>query len=52
MQEYIAKDGISKEILNSAKLLQAVEVNALILGEYVGREKIFSKIYTTKFRCL
>ncbi len=41
MQEYIAKDGISKEILNSAKLLQAVEVNALILGEYgVGKKSL------------
>ena len=32
MQEYIAQDEISKEILNSAKLLQAVGVNALITG--------------------
>ena len=41
MQEYIAKDGISKEILNSAKLLQAVEVNALILGESgVGKKSL------------
>ena len=41
MQEYIAKDGISKEILNSAKLLQAVEVNALILGENgVGKKSL------------
>ena len=31
MQDFIAEDGISKEILNSAKLLQAVEVNALII---------------------
>ena len=41
MQEYIAKDSISKEILNSAKLLQAVEVNALILGESgVGKKSL------------
>jgi transcriptional regulator with PAS, ATPase and Fis domain len=41
MREYIAKDGISKEILNSAKLLQAVEVNALILGESgVGKKSL------------
>ena len=41
MQEYIAKDGISKEILNSAKLLQAVEVNALILGQSgVGKKSL------------
>jgi transcriptional regulator with PAS, ATPase and Fis domain len=41
MQDYIAKDSISKEILNSAKLLQAVEVNALILGENgVGKKSL------------
>uniref|UniRef100_UPI0040474686 Fis family transcriptional regulator n=1 Tax=Aliarcobacter sp. TaxID=2321116 RepID=UPI0040474686 len=41
MQEYIAKDSISKEILNSAKLLQAVEVNALILGQSgVGKKSL------------
>ena len=41
MQEYIAKDSISKEILNSAKLLQAVGVNALILGEMgVGKKSL------------
>ncbi|MBU0925555.1 Fis family transcriptional regulator, partial [bacterium] len=41
MQEYIAKDSISKEILNSAKLLQAVEVNALILGgSGVGKKSL------------
>ena len=33
MQNFIAEDEISKEILNSAKLLQAVQVNALILGK-------------------
>lgn len=32
MQEYIAIDDVSKEILNSAKLLQTVKVNALIIG--------------------
>ena len=52
MQEYIALDSISKEILNSAKLLQSVEVNALILGENgVGKKSLAkyllpnSKIY-------
>ena len=41
MQEYIALDSISKEILNSAKLLQSVEVNALILGENgVGKKSL------------
>ena len=41
MQDFIAEDGISKEILNSAKLLQAVEVNALILGESgVGKKSL------------
>ncbi len=55
MQEYIAKDSISKEILNSAKLLQAVEVNALILGETgVGKKSLAkyilpqSEIYEAK----
>ena len=56
MQEYIAKDSISKEILNSAKLLQAVEVNALILGgSGVGKKSLAkyilpnSEIYQAKF---
>lgn len=41
MQEYLALDSISKEILNSAKLLQSVEVNALILGENgVGKKSL------------
>jgi len=55
MQEYIAKDSISKEILNSAKLLQSVEVNALILGENgVGKKSLAkyilpnSEIYDAK----
>jgi DNA-binding NtrC family response regulator len=55
MQDYIAKDDISKEILNSAKLLQAVEVNALILGDYgVGKKSLAryilpkSEIYQAK----
>ena len=55
MQEYIAKDSISKEILNSAKLLQAVSVNALILGEVgVGKKSLAkyilqqSEIYEAK----
>lgn len=41
MQEYIAQDEISKEILNSAKLLQAVNVNALIIGSNgVGKKSL------------
>ena len=55
MQEYIAKASISKEILNSAKLLQAVGVNALILGEMgVGKKSLAkyilpqSEIYEAK----
>ena len=43
MQEYIALDSISKEILNSAKLLQSVEVNALILGENGVSKKSLAK---------
>ena len=55
MQEYIAQDEISKEILNSAKLLQAVNVNALIIGsDGVGKKALAryilpsSKIYEAK----
>lgn len=55
MQEYIAQDEISKEILNSAKLLQAVNVNALIIGSFgVGKKSLAkyilpkSKIYDAK----
>jgi transcriptional regulator with PAS, ATPase and Fis domain len=55
MQEYIAQDEISKEILNSAKLLQAVSVNALIIGNAgVGKKSLAkfilpkSEIYTAK----
>ncbi len=33
MQEFIAASSNSKEILNSAKLLQAVNIHALIYGE-------------------
>ncbi len=41
MQEYIAISKNSKEILNSAHLLQSVEVNALILGETgVGKKSL------------
>ena len=43
MQEYIAIDDISKEILNSAKLLQAVEVNALIVGNKGTGKKSLAK---------
>lgn len=42
MQDFIAEDGISKEILNSAKLLQAVQSNALILGNAGTGKKIIS----------
>ncbi len=55
MQEYIAQDEISKEILNSAKLLQAVNVNALIIGNAgVGKKSLAkfilpnSEIYEAK----
>ena len=55
MQDYIAQDEISKEILNSAKLLQAVNVNALIIGSLgVGKKSLAkyilpnSKIYDAK----
>ena len=43
MQNFIAEDGISKEILNSAKLLQAVQVNALILGNAGAGKKSLAK---------
>ena len=43
MQDFIAEDGISKEILNSAKLLQAVQVNALILGSSGTGKKSLAK---------
>ncbi len=43
MQDFIAEDGISKEILNSAKLLQAVQVNALILGSAGTGKKSLAK---------
>ena len=55
MQEYIAQDEISKEILNSAKLLQAVDVHALITGAAgVGKKSLAryilpnSKIHNAK----
>ncbi len=55
MQEYIAQDEVSKEILNSARLLQAVNVNALISGSIgVGKKSLAkfilpnSKIYEAK----
>jgi DNA-binding NtrC family response regulator len=55
MQEYIAQDEISREILNSAKLLQAVNVHALIIGSNgVGKKSLAnyilpnSKIYKAK----
>ncbi len=41
MKDYIAISKSSKEILNSAHLLQSVEVNALILGETgVGKKSL------------
>lgn len=43
MQDFIAEDEISKEILNSAKLLQAVQVNALILGKDGTGKKSLAK---------
>ena len=43
MQDFIAEVGISKEILNSAKLLQAVQVNALILGSAGTGKKSLAK---------
>src|SRR6218665_2065832 len=43
MQDFIAEDGISKEILNSAKLLQAVQVNAIILGNAGTGKKSLAK---------
>lgn len=48
MQEYIAQDEISREILNSAKLLQAVNVNALILGEIGVGKKSLAKFILPK----
>lgn len=48
MQEYIAQDEISREILNSAKLLQAVNVNALILGEMGVGKKSLAKFILPK----
>jgi len=55
MQEYIAQDEISREILNSAKLLQAVNVHAFIIGSNgVGKKSLAkyilpnSKIYEAK----
>ncbi|RXJ91118.1 Fis family transcriptional regulator [Arcobacter sp. CECT 8983] len=55
MEEYIAKSKNSKEILNSAQLLQSVEINALITGEPgVGKKSLAKyilpnvKIYKAK----
>jgi DNA-binding protein Fis len=55
MQDYIAIDEISKKILNSAKLLQAVNVHALIVGDDGSGKKALgkfilpsSKIYKAK----
>lgn len=43
MEEYIAISSNSKEILNSAHLLQSVELNALIVGESGVGKKALSK---------
>ena len=55
MEDYIAKSKNSKEILNSAHLLQSVEVNALIYGNSgVGKKSLAkyilpnAKIYKAK----
>ena len=55
MQDYIAQDEVSQKILNSAKLLQTVNVHALIVGNLgVGKKSLAkyilpkSKIYTAK----
>lgn len=48
MQEYIAKSKESKEILNSAKLLQSVELNALIYGEKGVGKKSLAKFILPK----
>lgn len=46
MKEYIAVSKNSKEILNSAHLLQSVEVNALILGDIgVGKKNPLLNIF-------
>ncbi len=48
MKEYIAVSKNSKEILNSAHLLQSVEVNALILGDIgVGKKSLAQYILPT-----
>ena len=55
MEEFIAKSKNSKEILNSAQLLQSVEINALISGQPgVGKKSLAkyilpeAKIYKAK----
>lgn len=55
MEEFIAKSKNSKEILNSAQLLQSVEINALISGQAgVGKKSLAkyilpeAKIYKAK----
>lgn len=55
MKKYIAKDAISKNVLKSAKLLQTIDVNALIVGDKgVGKKSLAkfilpnSKIYQAK----
>ncbi|PHO10832.1 Fis family transcriptional regulator [Malaciobacter canalis] len=46
MQEFIAASSNSKEILNSAKLLQAVNIHALIYGETGVGKKTLAKFIT------
>lgn len=48
MSEYIAQDEVSKEILNSAKLLQNIDVHALILGEKSVGKKSLAKYILPK----
>lgn len=48
MENYIAISKNSKEILNSAQLLQSVEVNALISGEAGVGKKSLSKYILPK----
>ena len=48
MNDYIAQDEISKEILNSAKLLQTVNVNALIIGSSGVGKKSLAKFILPK----
>lgn len=48
MEQFIAKDKISKEILNSAKLLQTLNINALIIGDIGVGKKTLAKYILPK----